>query len=41
MLRPEALGALYGRAVEVREDRGRWIVYPTSENGVQITGERA
>jgi len=28
MLRPDALGALYGRAVEVREERGRWIVSP-------------
>jgi ABC-type Mn2+/Zn2+ transport system ATPase subunit len=41
MLRPEALGALYGRAVEVREDRGRWVVYPTSQNGARIGGERA
>jgi len=30
MLRPEALGALYGRAVEVREVNGRRIVYPTN-----------
>ena len=30
MLRPEALGALYGRAVEVHEEDGRWFVYPTS-----------
>ena len=29
MLRPDALGALYGRAVEVREENGRWSVYPT------------
>ena len=40
MLRPEALGALYGRAVEVRQERGRWLVYPTS-NGAQAQGERA
>ena len=33
MLRPEALGALYGRAVQVREENGRWFVYPTSESG--------
>lgn len=30
MLRPEALGALYGRAVSVRRENGRWFVYPTS-----------
>jgi ABC-type Mn2+/Zn2+ transport system ATPase subunit len=30
MLRPEALGALYGRAVEVREEGGRRFVYPTN-----------
>jgi ABC-type Mn2+/Zn2+ transport system ATPase subunit len=30
MLRPDALGALYGRAVEVREEGGRWFVYPTN-----------
>jgi len=30
MLRPEALGALYGRAVAVREENGRRFVYPTS-----------
>jgi ABC-type cobalamin/Fe3+-siderophores transport system ATPase subunit len=30
MLRPEALGALYGRAVSVRQENGRWFVYPTS-----------
>jgi ABC-type Mn2+/Zn2+ transport system ATPase subunit len=28
MLRPEALGALYGRPVEVREVNGRRLVYP-------------
>ncbi len=28
MLRPEALTELYGRPVEVREDRGRRLVYP-------------
>ena len=33
MLRPEALGALYGRAVEVRAENGRWFVYPTSAAG--------
>jgi ABC-type cobalamin/Fe3+-siderophores transport system ATPase subunit len=31
MLRPEALGALYGRAVAVRHENGRWFVYPTSD----------
>lgn len=30
MLRPEALGALYGRAVAVRQENGRRLVYPTS-----------
>jgi ABC-type Mn2+/Zn2+ transport system ATPase subunit len=30
MLRPEALGALYGRTVAVREENGRRFVYPTS-----------
>jgi ABC-type Mn2+/Zn2+ transport system ATPase subunit len=30
MLRPEALGALYGRAVAVREEGGRRFVYPTN-----------
>jgi ABC-type Mn2+/Zn2+ transport system ATPase subunit len=34
MLRPAALGALYGRAVEVREEGGRRFVYPTN-GGVQ------
>jgi len=29
MLRPEALSALYGRPVAVRELEGRWLVYPT------------
>jgi ABC-type Mn2+/Zn2+ transport system ATPase subunit len=29
MLRPEALSALYGRSVAVRELEGRWLVYPT------------
>jgi ABC-type Mn2+/Zn2+ transport system ATPase subunit len=28
MLRPEALGALYGRPVAVREEQGRRVVYP-------------
>jgi ABC-type Mn2+/Zn2+ transport system ATPase subunit len=28
MLRPEALGALYGRPVAVREEAGRRVVYP-------------
>jgi ABC-type Mn2+/Zn2+ transport system ATPase subunit len=36
MLRPEALGALYGRAVEVREERGRWLVYPVSDDGGDV-----
>ncbi len=31
MLRPEALGALYGRAVAVREERGRRVVYPLAQ----------
>jgi ABC-type Mn2+/Zn2+ transport system ATPase subunit len=31
MLRPEALGALYGRSVAVRQENGRRFVYPTSE----------
>jgi ABC-type Mn2+/Zn2+ transport system ATPase subunit len=30
MLRPEALAALYGRAVAVREEDGRRFVYPTN-----------
>jgi ABC-type Mn2+/Zn2+ transport system ATPase subunit len=30
MLRPEALGALYGRTVEVRVENGRRFVYPVS-----------
>jgi ABC-type Mn2+/Zn2+ transport system ATPase subunit len=30
MLRPEALSALYGRAMAVREEEGRWLVYPTN-----------
>jgi zinc/manganese transport system ATP-binding protein len=30
MLRPEALGALYGRAVAVREVEGRRLVYPVA-----------
>jgi ABC-type Mn2+/Zn2+ transport system ATPase subunit len=30
MLRPDALGALYGRPVEVREEGGRRFVYPTA-----------
>ena len=38
MLRPDALGALYGRAVEVREEKGRWFVYPTA--GAPIRDER-
>jgi len=29
MLRPEALSALYGRAVAVSEHEGRRLVYPT------------
>jgi ABC-type Mn2+/Zn2+ transport system ATPase subunit len=36
MLKPEALGALYGRAVAVREENGRRFVYPTS--GAQADG---
>jgi ABC-type Mn2+/Zn2+ transport system ATPase subunit len=35
MLRPEALGALYGRTVEVREENGRRFVYPTNGGGVR------
>jgi zinc/manganese transport system ATP-binding protein len=33
MLRPDALGALYGRTVAVRVENGRRFVYPTSEGG--------
>jgi len=33
MLRPEALSALYGRRVAVRELEGRWLVYPTNGSG--------
>lgn len=33
MLRPEALGALYGRAVAVREEAGRRLVYPLPAAG--------
>jgi ABC-type Mn2+/Zn2+ transport system ATPase subunit len=33
MLRPEALGALYGRTVAVRELEGRRIVYPVNGTG--------
>jgi len=33
MLRPEALGALYGRAVAVREEAGRRLVYPLPARG--------
>jgi ABC-type Mn2+/Zn2+ transport system ATPase subunit len=33
MLRPEALSALYGRRVAVRELEGRWLVYPTNGAG--------
>jgi ABC-type Mn2+/Zn2+ transport system ATPase subunit len=36
MLKPEALGALYGRAVAVREENGRRFVYPMS--GAQANG---
>ena len=31
MLRPEALGELYGRPVAVREERGRRLVYPLAD----------
>jgi ABC-type Mn2+/Zn2+ transport system ATPase subunit len=31
MLRPDALGALYGRAVAVRDVEGRRLVYPVAE----------
>ena len=41
MLRPDALGALYGRSVEVREEKGRWLVYPVSPNGGDARRERA
>ena len=34
MLRPEALSALYGRRVAVRQLEGRWLVYPT--NGTSL-----
>ncbi len=30
MLRPEALSALYGRSMAVREVEGRWLVYPSN-----------
>lgn len=43
MLKPEALGALYGRAVAVREENGRRFVYPTSaaeERGQDEGGRR-
>ncbi len=33
MLRPDALAALYGRAVAVREEGGRRFVYPTAAKG--------
>jgi ABC-type Mn2+/Zn2+ transport system ATPase subunit len=33
MLTPEALSALYGRTVAVREEGGRRFVYPVTENG--------
>jgi ABC-type Mn2+/Zn2+ transport system ATPase subunit len=33
MLRPEALGALYGRDVTVREVEGRRLVYPVASGG--------
>jgi ABC-type cobalamin/Fe3+-siderophores transport system ATPase subunit len=33
MLRPDALGELYGRAVAVREEGGRRFVYPTNGGG--------
>ncbi|WP_242333856.1 MULTISPECIES: metal ABC transporter ATP-binding protein [Anaeromyxobacter] len=36
MLRPDALGALYGRAVAVREEAGRRLVYPLSSNGEEV-----
>jgi zinc transport system ATP-binding protein len=38
MLRPEALGALYGRAVAVREEGGRRFVYPTNGPGERPGG---
>ncbi len=38
MLRPEALGALYGRAVAVHKENGRWFVYPTN-SGMAHAGE--
>jgi ABC-type cobalamin/Fe3+-siderophores transport system ATPase subunit len=41
MLRPEALGALYGRAVEVRKVDGRWFVYPTNGPDVRSGEGRA
>jgi ABC-type Mn2+/Zn2+ transport system ATPase subunit len=41
MLRPEALGALYGRTVAVREENGRRFVYPTSADEQQAREERA
>jgi ABC-type Mn2+/Zn2+ transport system ATPase subunit len=41
MLRPEALGALYGRSVAVREENGRRFVYPTSAGEQRARGEGA
>jgi ABC-type cobalamin/Fe3+-siderophores transport system ATPase subunit len=39
MLRPDALGALYGRAVAVREVDGRKLVYPTNDGQAEKAGE--
>ncbi len=41
MLRPEALGALYGRSVEVRRENGRWFVYPTNSTAAHAGERRA
>ncbi len=41
MLRPEALGSLYGRAVAVRQENGRRFVYPTSAAEQSAEEERA
>ncbi len=38
MLSPAALGALYGRTVEVREEDGRWFVYPTPRGAAADRG---
>jgi ABC-type Mn2+/Zn2+ transport system ATPase subunit len=41
MLQPEALGALYGRPVHVREVEGRRLVYPVDGGGGEAAGRAA